>query len=244
YALRLPVDALSRGGDQQGFDWAKERLRVLSASTPDAAIREYENLRRSAKQGLTDAQRYGLALAQLRNSGSRPSEPVAELAGLLEAHPDNLWLALGLSEAQARVGQREAANARFDALLKRLPNNRAVALTYAGALNEQASKESGQRARQVLEPLLYRSSEDPLLQQTYARACELAGDHLRASEAYAESASLNGRPEQALIQLEALKKKDLDYVTRARVDARIAAITPTVLELRRQGIRDPDLSTQ
>ncbi|WP_115045093.1 M48 family metalloprotease [Xanthomonas campestris] len=241
YALRLPVDALSRSSDQQGFDWAKERLRVLSASTPDSAIREYENLRRSAKQGLTDAQRYGLALARLRNSGSRP-EPVAELTSLLEAHPDNLWLALGLSEAQARVGPREQANARFDALLKRLPNNRAVALTYAGALNEQASKEAGQRARQVLEPLLYRSGEDPLLQQTYARACELSGDHVRASEAYAESAYLTGRAEQALIQLEALKKKDLDYVTRARVDARIAAITPTVLELRRQGIRDPDLS--
>ncbi|RBL01828.1 M48 family peptidase, partial [Xanthomonas oryzae pv. oryzae] len=73
---------------------------------------------------------------------------------------------------------------------------------------------------------------------------ELSGDQLRASEAYAEAAFLNGRAEQALIQLEALKKKDLDYVTRARVDARIAAITPTVLELRRQGIRDPDLSTR
>ncbi|WP_040277703.1 tetratricopeptide repeat protein, partial [Xanthomonas citri] len=171
-------------------------------------------------------------------------EPVAELTSLLEAHPDNLWLALGLSEAQARIGPREAANARFDALLKQLPNNRAVALTYATALNEQASKESGQRARQVLEPLLHRSSDDPLLQQSYARACELSGDPLRASEAYAEAAFLNGRAEQALIQLEALKKKDLDYVTRARVDARIAAITPTVLELRRQGIRDPDLSTR
>ncbi|AGH76575.1 hypothetical protein XAC29_05280 [Xanthomonas axonopodis Xac29-1] len=146
YALRLPVDALSRGADQQGFDWAKERLRVLSAATPDAAIREYENLRRSSKQGLSDPQRYGLALARLRNSGGRPGEPVAELTSLLEAHPDNLWLALGLSEAQARIGPREAANARFDALLKQLPNNRAVALTYATALNEQASKESGQRA--------------------------------------------------------------------------------------------------
>ncbi|TQU13952.1 M48 family peptidase [Xanthomonas perforans] len=175
---------------------------------------------------------------------SVPGEPVAELTSLLEAHPDNVWLALGLSEAQARVGPREAANARFDALLKQLPNNRAVALTYATALNEQASKESGQRARQVLEPLLHRSSDDPLLQQSYARACELSGDPLRASEAYAEAAFLNGRAEQALIQLEALKKKDLDYVTRARVDARIAAITPTVLELRRQGIRDPDLSTR
>lgn len=187
------MDALSRSGDQQNFDWAKERLRVLSATTPDAAIREYETLRRSAKHGLTDAQRYGLALARLRNSGGRPSEPVAELTSLLEAHPDNLWLSLGLSEAQARVGQREVANARFDALLKQLPNNRAVALTYAGALNEQASKESGQRAPGAGAAPASQQRRS-LLQQTYARACELSGDHLRASEAYAEAAYLNGRP--------------------------------------------------
>lgn len=244
YALRLPMDALSRGADQQDFDWAKERLRVLSAATPDAAIREYETLRHSTKQGLSEAQRYGLALARLRNGSGRPAESVAELTSLLDAHPDNLWLALGLSEAQSRMGQREAAHTRFEALLKQLPNNRAVALAYASALNEQAAKESGRRARQVLEPLLHQRSDDPLLQQSYARACELSGDQRRASEAYAEAAFLNGRTEQALIQLEALKKQDLDYVTRARVDARIAAITPTVLELRRQGIRDPDLSTR
>jgi beta-barrel assembly-enhancing protease len=53
---------------------------------------------------------------------------------------------------------------------------------------------------------------------------------------------LGGRPEQALIQLNTLKKReDLDYYARTRIDARIASITPTVLELRRQGIRDEDL---
>ena len=37
------------------------------------------------------------------------------------------------------------------------------------------------------------------------------------------------------------KRADPDYYARARIDARIAAITPTVLELRRQGVRDEDL---
>ena len=70
----------------------------------------------------------------------------------------------------------------------------------------------------------------------------MAGDPVRAGEAYAEAAYLNGRPEQALIQLQNLKKRDdLDFYARARIDARIAAITPEVLELRRQGIRDPDV---
>ena len=74
------------------------------------------------------------------------------------------------------------------------------------------------------------------------RANELAGDLARAGEAYAEAAFLNGPAEQALIQLQNTKRpEDLDYYARARVDARIAAITPQVLELRRQGIRDPDV---
>lgn len=240
YAVRLPVDALSRGASGQ-FDWARERLRVLSANTPDAAIREYEGLRRGARDGLSDAQRYGLALAKLRN-GSNAMEAAHELAALLEDQPGNLWLDLGLAEAQSRAGQRAQANARFDALLQRLPGNRAVALTYADDLNRQATRDAGQRARQVLEPLLAQSKEDPNFQRSYARACELGGDTTRASEAYAEAAFLNGRAEQALMQLQALKKQELDYVTRARVDARIAAITPTVLELRRQRIRDPDIS--
>ena len=37
------------------------------------------------------------------------------------------------------------------------------------------------------------------------------------------------------------KRDDLDYYARARIDARIAAITPTVLELRRQGVKDEQL---
>ena len=81
-----------------------------------------------------------------------------------------------------------------------------------------------------------------MFQETFARASEIAGDPIRAGEAYAEAEYLNGRPERALVQLENLKKRsELDYYARARIDARIAAITPTVLELRRQGVKDEAL---
>lgn len=239
YTLRLSPDSLSRGASGQ-FDWARERLRVLSANTAGAAVREYEGIRRGAPRGLTDAQRYGLALARLRDSGNA-TEAVQAFGELLADNPGNLWLELAQGDAESRAGLHAQANQRFDALLKRLPSNRAVALTYAGVLNAQATRASGQRARAVLEPLLRAAGEDPAFQQAYARACELAGDTARASEAYAEAAYLNGRPEQALLQLQALKRQDLDYITRSRVDARIAAITPTVLEMQRQGIQDPDL---
>ena len=238
-SMQISVNSLSRGGTGQ-FEWARERLRVLSADTPGELATEYQNLQRAQKSGLNDAQRYGLALARLRNSGA--AEARRDLTELLKDHPDNLWVALALAESESRSGQPAQANARFDALLRQHPGSRPVALTYAEILNEQGGREAGQRAQAMLRPLLSQSGNDPVFQQRYARASELAGDTLRASEAYAEAAFLNGRPEQALMQLQALKKQPaLDYVGRARVDARIESITPTVLEMRRQGINDPEL---
>ena len=235
-SLRLQGYALS-GGDTGQFEFARERMRVLSAESARDAIAEYERL---GKVKLDDAQRYGLAVARMRANQAGVAAPV--FAELLEQHPGHLWLSLALSEAEALSGKTASADARFESLLRQMPNNRAVALTYARTLSERNTLEAGKRAQAVLRPLLGASSEDALFQQAFARACEIAGDPIRAGEAYAEAAYLGGRPEQALVQLNTLKKRpELDYYARARIEARIAAITPTVLELRRQGVKDEDL---
>jgi len=239
--LSLPSLGLPRGASGQ-FDWARERLRVLSAPTPSELVREYQDLRRSQKNGLSDPQRYGVAIAQLRDGGNAVPQALQDLQQLQSEHPDNLWVNLALGEAESRNGRHADANRRFDALLLKLPQSRPVALTYAQILNEQGGVEAGRRAQAMLRPLLARAGDDPVFQRTFARACELAGDTPRASEAYAEAAYLNGRPEQALLQFQALlKQPGLDYVSRSRVDARIEAIMPTVLEMRRLGVRDPDM---
>ncbi|WP_235643315.1 M48 family metalloprotease [Stenotrophomonas maltophilia] len=239
--LRIPMGQLARGASGD-FDWARERLRVLSADSTPELEREYADLAKRQKDGLNDAQRYGQALAIMRGGRSGATQARQTLASLLQTRPDNLWLALGLGEAESRAGLGAQANSRFEQLLREHPNSRPVALTYAEILNEQGTREAGQRAQAMLRPLLSQSGNDPVFQQRYARASELAGDSVRASEAYAEAAFLSGRPEQSLMQLQALKRNPaLDYVGRARVDARIEAITPTVLELRRQGVQDPDL---
>lgn len=238
-SMQISVNSLSRGSTGQ-FEWARERLRVLSADSPADVISEYESLQRAQKNGLTEPQRYGLALGRLRNSAA--AQATRDLTELLRDHPDNVWVALALGEAESRSGQQAQANARFETLMRQHPGSRPVALTYASILNEQGGREAGQRAQAMLRPMLSQSGNDPVFQQRFARASELAGDTTRASEAYAEAAFLSGRPEQALIQLQALKRQpSLDYVVRARVDARIESITPTVLEMRRQGIDDPDL---
>jgi len=235
----VKIGPLATGGAGDGtFPWARERLRVLSADTPSAAVREYERMR--ATRALDDAQRYGLALAHLLDGTAAPA--AKELQALLQAHPGDAWIELALGQAQARAGDVGAADARFESLLRRMPGNRAAALTYAGVLAERNNRAAGQRAQAILRPLLGTASDDPVFQETFARASEIAGDPVRAGEAWAEAAYLNGRPEQALVQLNTLRKRDdVDYYARARIDARIAAITPTVLELHRQGVRDEDL---
>lgn len=232
------LGATLQSGSTGQFALARERLRVLSANSAAEAIREYERMGRGSS--LTSAQRYGLAVAKIQaNQGAAAAETLAEL---LEKQPGDLWLTLALAEAEARAGKHAAADARFEGLLKSIPNNRALALTYARVLAERNTPGAGKRAQAVLRPLLGRSTEDPEFQRVFGRASEIAGDPIRAGEAYAEAAYLNGRPEQALVQLNQLKKRtDLDYYARSRIDARIAAITPTVLELKRLGIRDEDL---
>lgn len=235
--LKVTGKALDGGGTGL-FEFARERLRVLSADTPTAALREYQRI--ADTETLNDAQRYGQAVAQLR--GNQAGAAASALTSLLEKHPGNRWLALALAEAESQSGKAAAADARFEALLRQTPNNRAVALSYARVLGERNTLATGKRAQAILRPLLGSASEDALFQQVFARASEIAGDPIRAGEAYAEAAYLNGRPEQALMQLNTLKKRpELDYYGRARIEARIAAITPTVLELQRQGIRDEDL---
>jgi len=221
------------------FEWARERLRVLTAKSPVEALSEYRTMAESPHAKTTDAQRYGMALAQSRAGQAEAAE--ALLQDLLKRHPEEVWLQLALAEA-AQDGKRHAlAKSRFEALLSQFPENRAISLTYARALNETGSVEAGRRSLTVLRPLLPEGDDDPLLQHTFARAAEIAGDITRAGEAYAESAFLSGRAEDAVNQLTALlKRDDLDYYQRARIEARIAAMTPTVLELRRLGIKPQD----
>ena len=235
----LEMPALGqRHANLDSFGWARERMRVLSANTTREAIAEYEGMARTGP--LDDARQYGLAVARMRAGDA--ARAATGFAALLQQYPRDRWLELGLAEAQSRAGRTAEADERFEALVRRLPNDRAVVLTYAGVLAERNTPESGRRAQALLRPLRRAAADDPVFQRTIARAHEIAGDPVRAGEAWAEAAYLGGRPEQALIQLNTLRQRDdVDYYARARIDARIAAITPTVLELRRQGIRDEDL---
>jgi predicted Zn-dependent protease len=221
------------------FLWARERLRVLSAASPNEAVHEYDAMAHAAGGQLEPAQRYGRALALMQQG--HPAEAEAILLDLDRAEPGHLWVELALAETAHASHHDDVARQRFEALLKTNVQGHAVSLSYAIALNEMDSREAGRRAQALLRPLLADFGGDALLQKNFARASELAGDEARAGEAFAESAFLNGRADDALAQLTALlKRDDLDYVQRARIEARIAEITPIALEMEREGIHPED----
>lgn len=224
----------TQGEARLPFLMARERLRVLSADSPVIALNFYPEFDRHDPE-LAAAQQYGRALAET-NAG-KTGAAIKRLQALASAHPDQYWMELALASAERRDGQVAIAEARYDRLLRNRPQNRAVILSYAQALIERGDQEAGERAVEVLRPLIDRGGDDLALQRSFARASELAGDSIRAGEAHAEAAFLSGRPQDALNQLERLKKQPLDYYQRAWIDARIAAMTPTVLESRRRGLK-------
>lgn len=218
------------------FGLARERLRVLTATSPAEAAAEYQRLRNANEREFTPAQRYGHALALSLAGQSRQAGK--ELQQLAQTYPQLYWIELAQAENEHRSGLRAASQARYEKLLRERPHNTAITLSYAAALAEYGNVEAARTAQELLRPLLAAHGHDPAFQRTFARASEVAGDTVRAAEAHAEVAWLNGRADDALGQLQRLKTTpELDFYQRARIDARIAAIMPDALEQQRQNQR-------
>lgn len=231
----LPAHA-GRGG-LDTFLLMRERVRVLSGDAQQLSTYYAANLNK--QRGFdTPSNRYGYALALTRSGGG--AKAVAELQPLLAAHPDNQILRLAMAGAQVQAGQRAQALAIYARLNAESPRNRAIALAYARALTEQGSKAQATQAADLLRPLLD-STDEPDIYTAYARASDKAGDSERAGEAYADASYLSGRPFDAMEQLKRLlKRPDLDYYARARIQGRLAELTPLLMELRKRRIQTPD----
>ena len=240
--LRNPSALLGTGpmdtrGGMDTYDLMRERVRVLAGDAQQLATYYGSNLPRHGFD--TPANRYGYALALTRSG--RADQAVAILTPMLAGHPGNLVLRLAMADALVQQGHRDDALARYAALNDESPRNPSITLPYAKTLILGApTRAQAQQAANLLRPALD-TSEDPDIFRTYARASEKAGNDARAGEAYADASYLAGRPFDALEQLKRLlKRDDLDYYARARIQARIAELTPLVMELRKRKVQTED----
>lgn len=239
----LPLPFVKRGADlldkpaqspsEFQYQLMRERVRVLSSSNPRSTLDYYNrNMANNHKFTAKTANRYGYALALVQLGQAAKAVPV--LAKLAAAQPGDLTLALGLADAERHAGKRSEALRRYASLNAMWPNDPAMVLDYSRALLDDGTKASAKVAQGLLKPLLNDDSE-PSLYSAYGHACHVAGDEVHAGIAYADATFLSGHAADALDQLHRLlKRKDLDYYTRAQIDARIAQVTPIVLEIRRR----------
>lgn len=231
---RVSVSAcVARQQGEPYFELIRERVRVLVATSPATIRAYYVDSLRDDPEFDTVANRYGLALALVR--AREPAAAIDELLKLVARHPDSPVFRLALANAKDQAGDKGGAIDLYEDLQRDFPGNRAVTLGHAESLLARGNAASARRALELLRPLLERRPGDPDLQRSFGRASDLAGDKVRAAEAYAEAAWLGGHAEDALNQLKALAKQpDLTYYQRSRIDARITRLTPAVLELRKR----------
>lgn len=229
----------SAGGDHlDTFALMRERVRVLAADDAPRQVVYYATNLQKQHGFDTPANHYGYALALTRSG--RGTQAIDQLQPLLKSDPDNLILKLAMADARLQGGQRAAALAIYSDLNMQSPRNRAVALAYADALTAGGDKGQASQAADLLRPLLD-NADQPEIYSSYARASAKAGDSVRAGEAFADASYYSGRPFDAMEQLKRLlKRDDLDYYARVRIQARITELTPLVLELHKRRIKTDD----
>jgi predicted Zn-dependent protease len=216
----------------------RERVRVLSDDAYRMSTYYAGLLGRQDGRYNTPENHYGYALALTRSG--QGAKAVAQLQPLLDKAPDNLIVRLAMADARLQAGERAAALSIYAALNTESPRNKAIGLAYANALTFGGSTDQAAQAAQLLRPML-EDTDEPSLFTAYARAAERAGEKVRAGEAYAQASYLSGRPFDAMEQLKTLlKRNDLDYYARARIQAHIAELTPLVLELRKRRVSTDD----
>lgn len=234
--VKNPAALLNNSRVESDGEYAliRERVRVLSAQDFNDMVAYYaRNLARGG-DFVTPAHRYGYALALQRAGNAQKAVEI--LTPLFSANPGSSTLQLGLADAELAAGHRAEALQRYASLSAQSPRDPAIALGYAQALLANGKPDSAKLAQEQLKPLLDDDSE-PELYRTYGHASHLAGDDIRAGEAYADATFLSGRPQDALGQLQRLtERKDLDYYARARIEATIAQITPIALEMQRRNL--------
>ena len=203
------------------FYIVQARLRALLESNPIKSITYFETeLEKEQSDAKKDGLLYGLAIALQKNAKYVQARKI--LNDLIEHQPANLAFQLQLASLNVASGKVDEAIASLRDLHSIFPGNKAIALEFGTALLYENDIELAKEASLVLKKQLSTKKDDPTLYALYARAANLAGDTVRATEAIAESYYQRGGLQEAISQLEGLERQDdLNYYERARVNARL-----------------------
>jgi predicted Zn-dependent protease len=208
------------------YPWMRERLRVMSATDSTDMRIYYSRLR--DRRALSDAERYGEALAQLQQRDN--SSAASTLKALLAVHGHLTCLYATLGTAQQQAGQNAEAVTTFERALKLFPRNVPISVRYAEALLKMGKPRV---AHELLLDLFNNEAPTPDQIKLTALAANAAGDTGDAYYYMAEYHLSGGDLALANSQLElALATPNLSNVQRKRFRARMEEIRDWIREER------------
>lgn len=216
-AERLPKSAVR---DSEDYLHAHAKLRAIAPGSDGEIARGFRSNIEQGKYRDIYAERYGYALALLRNRDIAASR--AETAKLLEHRPNRVYYRILQAEIEMAADQPRQALALYAQAQKMTPTHAGLLRYYAEALlkNKQPA-----RAQELLKTAVRNTSDDPALYRLLAQAAGGANNPLEAHKAAAEEYYLNGNPKGAIEQLRlALRLAGDNFYQASSLEARISAI--------------------
>ena len=199
--------------DSTGYALAKARLRVLEAKTPEAAMALFQDKTDST----APADRYGLALAQMRVSLNDQAEQT--FRDLATEFPTVIAYRIGQAEALMASGSKDSAMKVYAEATRLFPRNIPLTISYAEALIAAGRPAE---AHKLLLDLLNNVEATPPQLRLIARAANAEGDTANAyfymSYYYASIGNLRLAIDQVRLALESPNVQSVDH---ARFEARL-----------------------
>ncbi len=209
------------------YDFAKERLRVLTARKPTEGLSYYQQL----PPARTPAQQYGYAFALLQNN--QPEQALAILEKIPVQAETRLLVESLKAEALGHVNPDKAFR-KFSALAEEHNQHPIVLVPWIKALMRTDKPVDARRARQLARELTSAHPANPDYFAMLAVANENADRSIEATEAKAHERHLSGHNYQAVLMLRNLLAENLDYYQRARITSRIHQYEQLITERERQ----------
>ena len=213
---RNRAEQLPHGGstDSLRYQLMRARMQLVYESSPGLAAQRFRvQLDENPK---LDAARYGLALAQIKNSQLK--DAAATLQPLLDKTPNDVVYNLAQAQLDVAANRLDAANQRLQRLRTLYPGNYPVRQAQAELL---LKLKRPAEAEKLLDALIAERPGDADLWLQQAETRGLSGNIIGVHQARAEYFALTGDYKQALEQLDfARRRASGNFQLAARIDAR------------------------
>jgi predicted Zn-dependent protease len=202
----------------------RDRIIAQSNSDKQTVEKKFQNELKQSQGEQQIASRYGYVLSLIRLEEYAKAREQIDI--LLQHDPQRIAFLLAKAEINMRAGNMPSAIKTYESALQIYPANPALTYNYANALLQEHRYT---KAEQVLNTFLKTPTDNPNFYQLLARATMKTGKPADSHEALAEYYYQIGQLHQAIDQINlALKIKNIDFYTTARLEAQLAHIKEEV----------------